>query len=108
MVRSALAELSDESYQRRVWTGRGGDAEMSSFAECVARLYDDSGLDLALERDRQIYDAGIDDDLRLLGELVARIDSSRSPGELVDDPQMGRVRLRAEAILRAVDDTDSR
>jgi hypothetical protein len=35
---------------------------MSSFVECVSRLYDDSGLDLALERDQTIYGSEIDDD----------------------------------------------
>ena len=61
-VRSALRELSDVEYQRRVWTGRDGDNEMSSFLECVSRLFDDSGLDLALERDQTIYGSEIDDD----------------------------------------------
>lgn len=104
MVRLALEELSDESYQRRVWTGRGGDNEMSSFIECVSRLYDDSGLDLALERDQPIFGTTIDADLQALGDLIARMDSSRSPDEIVGDPVMSRVRDRATAILQALDE----
>jgi hypothetical protein len=44
-VRSALAELSDGEYQARIWTGQDPRGETSSFVECVARLYDDSGLE---------------------------------------------------------------
>jgi hypothetical protein len=46
IVRSALEELSDSDYQHRVWTGGGGN-EMSSFEECVERLFGDSGLSVA-------------------------------------------------------------
>lgn len=104
VVRSALHELSDVEYQSRVWTGRGGANEMSSFVECVSRLFDDSGLDLALERNQRIYGSGIDDDLRALGDLVAKVDSSRTPDQILRDPLMSQVRDLAAAILRELDE----
>ena len=75
--------------------------EMSSFVECVSRLYDDSGLDLALERDQTIYGSEIDDDLEALGVLVADIDSSKSPHEIIMDPLMSDARDLAASILQA-------
>jgi hypothetical protein len=48
-VRAVLDELADDQYQSRVWTGKDPAGEMSSFVECVERLFDDSGLDDALD-----------------------------------------------------------
>lgn len=102
-VRAALAELSDLQYQSRVWAGRGADHEMSSFVECVEQLYDDSGLELALDGGQPVFGSPIDDELRELGDLVAKIDSGQSPDELISQPRMRLARDRAAAILRAID-----
>lgn len=103
-VRAALDELSDLEYQSRVWTGRGSEGEMSSFVECVERLYDDSGLELALEAGRSTFGSPIDDELRDLGALVVKIDSDQGPDELISHPKMRLVRDRAAAILRALEE----
>jgi hypothetical protein len=57
-------------YQSRIWTGRGGASEMSSFVECVERLYDDSGLELALDAHEPVFGAAIDDEWRKFGNAV--------------------------------------
>jgi hypothetical protein len=103
-VREALDELSDHEYQARVWTGRGADDEMSSFVECIARLYDDSGLERALDADEPVFGSPIDDELRRLGDLVRKVDVTQSPDELIDHPRMQLVRDRAAAIIRAIDE----
>jgi hypothetical protein len=102
-VRAALHEMSDLEYQSRVWTGRGGRDEMSSFVECVERLYDDSGLELALDADEPVFGTAIDDQLRELGNLVGKIDADQSPEELIASPRMRMARERAGAILSAID-----
>lgn len=103
-IRAALRELSDVEYQSRVWTGQDAGGEMSSFAECVSRLYDDSGLELALDDDQHVFGSSIDHDLRTLGTLVLQIDSSQGPEETVADPRMRRVRELAGTILHDVEE----
>jgi hypothetical protein len=103
-VRSALDELSDLEYQSRVWTGRGARGEMSSFVECVERLFDDSGLELALEAGEPVFGPQIDEKLREFGDLLVKIDGGESPDELISHPKMRLARDRAAAILRAIDE----
>lgn len=103
-VRSALAELSDLDYQSRVWTGHGGAAEMSSFAECVERLFGDSGLDLALDNGEAVFGSPVDDELRELGDLVMKIETVQDPDALLRHPRMRCARNRAATILREIDE----
>src|SRR4051812_23244282 len=91
-VRSALEELSDADYQRRVWTGRDPRGEMASFEECVAELFDDSSLNLRFEKGEVVFTPDIDRRLLSLGNLLAEIDTDRQPHALVEDPTMERVR----------------
>jgi hypothetical protein len=55
--------LADEAYQRQLWLAAGGP-EVSSFTECISRLWDDSGLSDALDRPQGVYTPEIDDQLR--------------------------------------------
>jgi hypothetical protein len=102
-VRSALEELSDVDYQRRVWTGKDPRGEVASFEECVAELYDDSALILALEKGQVVFSPEIDQRLRSLGELLAEVETNRHPLALVEDPAMERVRRTAAQVLRDLD-----
>lgn len=47
VIVEALIELADASYQQRVWAADDPN-EMLSFVECIERLFDDSGLAIAL------------------------------------------------------------
>jgi hypothetical protein len=104
LVRSALAELADETYQRRVWTGQSGGREIASFIECVESLFDDSGLGDALERNEETYGSAISDNLESIHALLGRIDGQRSSDEIILDPLMLRVRSLASTILQAMDE----
>lgn len=99
-VLSALRELADLDYQRRVWTRQDRDGEMSSFEECVASLFDDSGLSLALDGRGGAFGARIDAELKSLRLALARIDTQRSPDAVVADPEMKLARDQAAAVLR--------
>lgn len=103
-VRSALAELADLEYQLRVWTGRDPRGEMSSFVECVSRLYDDSGLEQAFDEDQVVFGPTIDHELQALGELVAKVDSAQAPDAALADPRMQRIRAQAAVVLRALEE----
>ena len=54
IVEDALRELVDPARQRELWLSTG-DPEVSSFMECVSRLWDDSGLGTALDRPGTVY-----------------------------------------------------
>jgi hypothetical protein len=101
-VREALRELSDEQYQRRVWTGQS-EREMSSFIEAVEYLYTDSGLSDELDRGNPVFGTAIDDRLRGLGDALGKLDNNRSDIELIDDPAMQPIRDSAAAILRSIE-----
>jgi hypothetical protein len=101
LVRSGLEELADAEFQRRVWRGQE-NGRMSSFVECVSTLFDDSDLGRALDRGTPVYEVEVDDQLRTLRELVARIDGSRSPDEILRDPLMPVARSAAAAALRSL------
>ena len=102
LVREGLWELSDLTFQRRVWTGRGGADVMGSFEEAVETLFSDSGLGDELERGRQVFGGAADGELRALDSLLLRIDTHRDPMDIINDPLMAEVRARAAAILDLV------
>jgi hypothetical protein len=96
-VLDALRELADQGEQTRLWSATTGP-EVSSFDECVCRLFDDNGLTDELQRGI-VYAPDVDQDLRLLGQLVKRIDSRRSPASILNDPALGQVRSSAGSLL---------
>jgi hypothetical protein len=68
LVRQNLQELSDKAFQLRVWLASSGP-EVSSFTETVCQLFDDSGLDFALEEGKA-FGNPVDDLLQKLGNLL--------------------------------------
>jgi hypothetical protein len=102
----ALRELASESDQRRLWLSTGADGtDVSSLAECRCRLFDDSGLGDALDRDALVYTSAVDQELRALRVALRRIDDQRPPEAIIGDPAMDRVRTTAVAVLRRITNT---
>ncbi len=71
ILESALRELADDAYQRRVWLGHS-KTEVSSMTEAIAALFDDSSLDWALEKEQVVISADIDNELRQFGKRLSR------------------------------------
>src|SRR3954447_20934653 len=84
LVEDGLRELADEAEQGRLWTASAGP-EVSSFTECVCRLFDDSGLGDGLDRGRETYTQEIDQRLVDLRQLLCRVDATRSPEAILAD-----------------------
>lgn len=103
IVVSALRELSDRDYQLRVWTGSDARGEMSSPEECIARLFDDSNLNIALDAGEDIFGDAIDREIRMIQSLLTRIDFATNPYRIIEDPLMAQVREHASFALRALD-----
>jgi len=67
LIVRALTELSDLSYQERVWLRENPMShEMSSLEETGAKLFNDSGLDVALEHEHVVFALSLDEKLRRL------------------------------------------
>jgi hypothetical protein len=97
LVEDALRELADEETQTRLWQASGGP-EVSSLIECTSRLWDDSGLATAMDRE-VVYSGSIDKELRQLRSLLHRIDATAPVDVILADPHLHDVRVRARALL---------
>lgn len=102
LIRDALSELADTAYQERVWAGHS-PTEMSSFDECVERLFDDSGLAIALDQGT-VYAVEVDDLLRELGTVVGSVRADGDVEDLLRDPALVQCRSLAARILDALTD----
>lgn len=101
---AALRELSDEIFQRKAWSASSGSV-VSSFAEQVSQTFDDTGLSDALDSGRrpaelteEAYSA-----LKDLDRAVKQIDQSMPPQNLLRDPRMKEIRLRARRALELIE-----
>lgn len=106
LVEDALRELADEAYQRELWLASAGP-EVSSFAECVERLFTDSGLTIALDGHHIAYSVLIDDRLTELRALLRRIDDTRAPEEILRDARLRGARSLAQGLLQELRDFGS-
>jgi hypothetical protein len=102
VVLDALSELADAAYQERVWAGHS-PTEMSSFDECVERLFDDSGLATAMDQGT-VYGDETDGLLRELSTLVGSVPADGEVDHLLRDPAMIECRSLAERIREALTD----
>jgi hypothetical protein len=104
-IRECLKELSDKSYQERVWTASSGP-EISSFVEAVCQLYGGTGLDAAFDKGHQVYGKEIDGLLKNFETILQSIPDRRPPSELIQDEKMIPVRKMAEDILQLIERRD--
>jgi hypothetical protein len=100
MVLDTLRELSDASFQERVWL-RCESGEMSSPSETVNQLFDDSGLVDLLERDAA-FSGEADVALRRLGALADTIDFEQPIEDLLVDTRWLELRQLAAQALSEV------
>jgi hypothetical protein len=103
LVDDALREFADEASQTALWTASGGP-EVSSFDECLCRLFDDSGLGDELERGNVLYAPDVDRQLEDLRRVLKRVDSRRPPEAVLRDPGVVRARSLAASILQRFND----
>lgn len=99
-VVSGLEELADRKLQRELWLS-SGPPEVSSLTEAVERLFDDSGLSIALEgaEPPPEVDARTFTLLKQLNEAVAQLDLHATPEEQLADPRMDYVSVLARQAL---------
>jgi hypothetical protein len=101
---SGLRELADAAYQERVWV-KGSATEVSSLNEAVATLFDDSGLDVALEKNVVTFTPEIDAELRDLRSMLRAClnrQSRQTAEDLINSSEWNLVRERAKRLLAKV------
>jgi hypothetical protein len=106
LVVKFLSELANYDFQRRVWLASSGP-EISSFAEAICGLFDDTGLGDRLEKQTHpVFSAEIDESLRELDRLVLRASSSfgsMPPAEVIEHQNMREIRSLAAQILAQIE-----
>lgn len=102
-IKSALADMADEQFQRRAWTGAG--PEVSSLVEVICGLFDDALLLEYVEQYRETLPPKVLLDVRDLDRKIERLDTDyldTLPAlEVVDNPQWVEIRGMAESINAA-------
>ena len=101
LVRDALRELSDEDLQRQRWLSPEWPNE---YIEAVCELFDDSALGQALDKG-PVFGEVIDNTLREVRRVAARIDGQRPPEDVINDPLMPELRGLAAQALRALQES---
>lgn len=104
IVVSALRELADEDYQRRVWV-KGSKTEVSSLNEATAALFNDSGLDEAFESDQLAFSHELDADLKRLRDMLRRslnVESDSGTEVVIVSPEWKVVRQLAGKLLEKI------
>ncbi len=98
LVEDALRELADEEVQMRLWKASAGP-EVSSLVECTSRLWDDSGLAAAMDRE-VVYSVSIDGHLRQLRSVLHRIDATAPVDVILASPDLADARRLAQALVQ--------
>jgi len=101
IVLDCLRELSDASYQKRIWNVSSG-SEISSFSEAVCQLFNDSGLCVELDKGHAVFSSSLSHKLRLLRSKLSSVEEMRSPNEIIEDPKMQAIRELSEELLSQI------
>lgn len=103
MVRDALSELADEDHQRQLWTSLTPSGQ-SSLEECWERLFDDSGLSAALDRQTEVFGEQPDQSLRDLDAALRQVPVNASADDVIASDEMALVRRLATTTLSLLSD----
>lgn len=104
IVESALRELADSEYQRRVWV-EGSTTEVSSMNEATAALFNDSGLDVALEQNRSGFSPEIEQELNRLRSMLREslaAQAERGTSAVIASTEWTAVLRTADQLLKKI------
>lgn len=100
LIHESLRELSDEVLQSALWTGKS-DGEQSSFTEAVCVLFNDAGLEKALNSGNldKDYSKSLCRRARQLLALVNMIDDTGTPEQTLGHAKMDALRDAARELM---------
>lgn len=98
-ILESLTELSDINFQKKYWAAQHSGPGVFSFTEAVCQLFNDSGLDIELDKGNKVFSIAIDSNLKILRKKLSLIDDMRFPLEIIEDCKMQEVRELCRMIL---------
>jgi hypothetical protein len=100
VLRWSLEELSNKEVQEQLWRGKI-DGRMGSFSEAVCGVFDDSGLDIALEAasTEDFISEAAASKLKELGKLTDQVSGTLSPEQILSHPKLNEIRELARDAL---------
>lgn len=98
LIISALEDLSNIEYQRRVWLGKSSN-EISSLIEVSTMLFEDSNLEEALSRAKMkenscVFSREIDKELETFSLEISKwleMETKQGTEKIIEDPNWRRV-----------------
>jgi hypothetical protein len=110
-----LKELTDVAYQRHVWSQADRKPGMTiSYVEAICMLFDDCVVGDYLEEGEILFDRKTTAALHELDAAVEAVDASdnnggyRSQEDIINDPLMAIVRLKAAYVLALIQASDGK
>jgi Lon protease-like protein len=99
-LRWSLEELASKEEQERLWLGRNKD-EISSFEEARCGVFDDAGLTRAIDSGflADNYSEAFCGKVDELHRSVKSIPDNSKPEDVLNHPEMERIRCLATALL---------
>lgn len=100
-----LEHLSSYDFQKNAWF-ENNLGLLSSYMEDVESVFDDTGLEYALDNDQVVFGHVADNALRELSILLDSIGYDKNEEELIDSPEMQLVRDKAAKALALIQASD--
>ena len=100
ILRWSLEELSNKDLQEQLWLGKI-EGQMSTFVECICRVFDDSGLARAIEA--ETLEKGFTKEMKKLAEklssLISKIPQTGDDSNVLKNSRIDEVRNVAATFL---------
>ena len=96
----SLEELARREIQEKFWI-HGDESQMSTMEEAVCGVFDDADLTHAIESGylKEQFSSRLDEKARELSKLVDRLPYDACPEDLIELPEMEKVRVVAGELL---------
>ena len=106
---SALKELSNKDYQKRIWLNTGDKPVFTlSFVEAVINVFDDAIVIDCLRANQIILDKKVTQALWDLHDATDAVDEYQPEEDIINDPLMEVVRQKAAKVLALIEASDGR
>jgi hypothetical protein len=100
-IYSDIEELSDKSFQEKVWLGKN-DKYVSSFVEVMCRLFDDNRFEDEFWKEENLQGLNFTPqllmELKLLKEMLNSYEEKPTDIEILNDPKWDKIIAQAKKV----------
>ena len=109
LLLSGLRDLAYKQYQIDIWLNQNNpDGLVDSFVEAVIAVFDDTGVIDALRAQQIILNSKVTQALWDLHDATDAVDEYQSQEDIINDPLMQIVRLKAAYALALIEASDGK